>query len=63
MSTPTSQVNSSFVICPHCQHQYQPESEDFDEDEREEECSECGGLYLLRNEMSVTHYTRPLPVP
>lgn len=56
-----SQMDDVNVICPHCLHSYQAESEDFDEQEREEECEKCGGRYMLYDEFTVTHHTRPLP--
>jgi len=56
-----SQTDDCKVICPHCLESYQPEAEDFDEDEREETCDKCGGKYMLHDEFSVTHHTRPLP--
>ena len=58
---PESQMDDVNVICPHCLHSYQAESEDFDEQEREEECEKCGGRYMLYDEFTVTHHTRPLP--
>ena len=53
-----SESDDNLVICPYCGHSYQPEAEDFDEQEREEECEKCEKTYLLYNEFSVTHYTR-----
>ena len=57
---PETQMDDCNVICPHCLHAYQAESGDFDEQEREEECEKCGGRYMLHDEATVTHYTRPL---
>ena len=53
-----SESDSNLVICPYCGSSYQPEAEEFDEQEREEECGKCGKTYLVYNEFSVTHYTR-----
>ena len=58
--TPEAQNDECDVICPHCLESYQPEACDFDEHEREEQCSECGGRYMRYDEMTVTHHTRPL---
>lgn len=49
------------VICPHCLYAYQAEAEDHDEREREVICAKCDREFLLCDEMSVTHRTRPLP--
>lgn len=56
-----SQMDDCNVICPHCEYSYQAEAEDYDEYEREEACSKCGGRYMLHDEITVTHHTRPLP--
>ena len=45
--------------CPYCGHSYQPESEDYSNDTREEECSECGKKYIAHDSFSVTHYATP----
>jgi HD superfamily phosphohydrolase len=58
---PESQMDSCNVICPYCLHEYQAECEDFNENEREEECENCGKTYLLYQEFDVTHHTRPVP--
>jgi DNA-directed RNA polymerase subunit RPC12/RpoP len=47
------------VICPYCKHEYQPEAEDYSEDTREEECSECGKKYHLWQVFTVDHHTKP----
>ena len=47
------------VICPYCQFKYQPEAEDYSEDTREQECSECGKKYHLSQTFSVDHNTKP----
>lgn len=53
------QQDDNVVICPYCETQYQPESEDYDEDTRAEECEDCGKKFYLRQSFSVTHHTRP----
>jgi hypothetical protein len=52
-------ANDDVVECPYCGHTYQPESEDYDEDQREECCQECGKKYYLNQSFSVTHHTVP----
>ena len=46
-------------ICPYCGYSYQVESEDYSEDTREEECSECSKKFYSRENFSVTHYAIP----
>src|SRR4051794_31655370 len=53
------QQDDNVVICPYCHDSYQPESEDYDEDSREEECGSCGKRYYLHQSFSVTHHTSP----
>jgi hypothetical protein len=57
---PENQMDDCNVICPHCLAEYQAEAEDYDEQEREETCGNCGGRYILYDEFSVTHHTRPV---
>mgnify|MGYP001559255387 CR=1 FL=1 len=45
------------VICPHCGASYQPESEDFSEEMRVEECCSCGKSYEVWQNFSITHHT------
>ena len=45
--------------CPYCGEAYQPESEDYSEDRRIEECNECGKNYYAHDSFSVTHYATP----
>ena len=59
MSEYTDEMDDNSVICPYCQHKYEPETEDFDEGLREEECDECGKQFWLVQEFSVTHKTTP----
>ncbi len=56
---PEEQSDDCNVICPYCLNAYQAESEDYDENEREEECGKCGKTYLVSQSFSVTHHTRP----
>lgn len=46
-------------ICPYCGDRYQVESEDYSEDERVEECDNCGKKYFLCQIFSIDHHTRP----
>ena len=57
---PESQMDDNNVICPHCLHSYQAEGGDYDDQEREEECEQCGASYLLYDDLTITHHTRPL---
>lgn len=59
MSKYDEQLDDNNAICPYCKHSWQVEAEDYDEEEREEECVECGKRYWLHDSFSVTHYTRP----
>ena len=43
------------MICPYCQHSYQVETEDYSEDDRVEECQECGKKYNCRQSFSVSN--------
>jgi len=45
--------------CPYCGHSYQVEVEDYDEDEREETCGQCGKKYWAFDNFSVTLWARP----
>ena len=47
------------VICPYCKHEYQPDTETYSEDNREEECGKCGKKYHLYQSFSVEHTTKP----
>ena len=58
---PESQSDDCNVICPYCLSEYQAEAEDYSEREREEECFKCGKTYLLSDDFTVTHNTRPMP--
>lgn len=51
--------DDSNVVCPYCGEEYQPEGEDYSEDNREEECCECGKNYWVSQSFSVTHVTEP----
>ena len=51
--------NSDAVECPYCGEEYQPESEDYSEDEREEECSGCGSTYHVHQSFLISHQARP----
>jgi NADH pyrophosphatase NudC (nudix superfamily) len=52
---PKTTFDDSNRICPHCGHKYQPESADYSEQSRDEQCDECGKTYLAWDSFSVTH--------
>jgi hypothetical protein len=54
-----SQMDDANVICPYCKYTYQPEAEDYSEDSREQECSECSKKFHLYQSFSVSHHTKP----
>jgi hypothetical protein len=57
--TAEDQVDSTSVICPYCKHEcYQPEGENYSEDEIEDECPECGKFFYSHQSFSVDHHTR-----
>lgn len=51
--------DSGEIICPYCQHRFQPEAEDYSEDSREHECSECEKKFWMYQVFSVDHYSKP----
>jgi len=51
------QIDSDNSICPYCKHESHVESEDYSEDERVEECEECGNKFYLYQVFSVDHRT------
>lgn len=60
------ECSQNYVICPHCGASYQPESGDFSESERDEECFTCKKTYQLWQSFEVYHHTAaraPLNVP
>jgi hypothetical protein len=63
LTEPEDQADDCNVICPYCGDSYQAEAEDYDEREREETCFACKRVYLLHDECSITHCTRPVPAP
>ena len=58
---PEEQMDDNHAICPYCRHENHVEAEDYDSNEREQECAECGKTYLQYDDFTVTHYTRPCP--
>lgn len=60
MNKPQSQSDDCNVICPSCGHAYQAEAEDFDSDERDEDCDKCGQTFRRYDEFTVTHHTSPI---
>ena len=59
MSQYEEQCDDNKAICPYCEHSYQVEAEDYDENSREEECEECGKVYWIEQWFSVTTNTKP----
>lgn len=45
--------------CPYCGESHQPESADYSEDDRTEECGGCGKMYHACDSFTVTHYATP----
>ncbi len=62
-SATEEQMDDNHAICPYCRHENHVEAEDYDSNEREQECAECGRTYLQYDDFTVTHYTRPCPPP
>ena len=58
---PEEQMDDNHAICPYCLHQNHVESEDYDSNEREQECAECGKTSMQYDDFTITHYTRPCP--
>ena len=59
MSRYINTMNGDNVECPYCGYTYQPEAENYSEDERPKECDECGKQYRLYQSFSVTHCAEP----
>ena len=59
MSAFDETVHDCNRICPYCGHEYQVEAEDYSEDEREEECDECGKQFVAYDSFSVSCYAKP----
>ena len=59
MSKYEETINDSVRVCPYGESEYQPESEDYSEDERTEECQVCGKKYYAHDIFSVAHSARP----
>jgi len=59
MSEFTDISNSDVVECPYCGNKYQPEAEDYSEDDRPEECYKCKKKYFVNQSFSVNHQMRP----
>jgi DNA-directed RNA polymerase subunit RPC12/RpoP len=54
-----SHSDDSVVQCPYCKYEYQPEAEDYSEDTREHECSECEKKFWLHQNFEVSHHVKP----
>ena len=52
-------INDDGRECPYCGYKYQPESEDYSEFDRVEECDECGKKYHAHDVFSVSHWAKP----
>ena len=53
------QSDTTSAICPYCKTEcFQPEGEDYSEDDQEEECDECGKKFYLNQSFTVDHNTR-----
>ena len=52
-------LNDGVVECPYCGYIYQPELEDYDEEESEVECDECGNKFYTNKIFSVSHQAKP----
>ena len=52
-------INDDEMECPYCGAKYQPEGEDYSEDERVEECGECGKKYKACQCFTVDHRAEP----
>jgi predicted RNA-binding Zn-ribbon protein involved in translation (DUF1610 family) len=52
-------IDSDNVICPYCDHSYEPELESFSEDERIEVCDSCNMKFHHVDEISYSCITRP----
>lgn len=59
MSEFSDQMDDGLVICPYCEYEYQREAEDYDEDERAEECGRCEKKFYAHDSFTVTQHTRP----
>ena len=60
MSKFESQSDDTVIRCPYCQYAWQPETEDFpNEDERDDECGECGKKFVAYVVYDVTYHTKP----
>ena len=46
-------------VCPYCQHSHHIECQDYNEEERVDECEECGKKFHVSEVYSVTHHARP----
>lgn len=51
-------MSSDGAVCPYCGHEHHVECEDYSEDSRAEECSECGMKFYQYESFTVDHHTR-----
>ena len=55
----TDKCDDTDSICPYCEGRYQPEAEDYDEEDHEVDCDDCGKKYYAHQSYSVTTFTSP----
>ena len=52
--------DGAWIICPYCEEKYAPDAASDNSDyEHDFHCDACGGICLLRAEISVDYVTRP----
>lgn len=52
-------ISSTYRECPYCGYEYQPEGEDFHEDEKAEQCDGCGKKFLSFDSVSIDYCAKP----
>ena len=55
----TDQCDDNNIICPYCGYEYQPEPEDWSEDDSVHECGECGKNFHSHQSFTTTHHSEP----
>jgi hypothetical protein len=60
---PEEQSSTAHAICPYCLYENHVESEDYNPNEREEKCVQCGETFIQQDDFTVTHLTRPITPP
>jgi hypothetical protein len=59
MSKYKDEYSDNNRICPYCEYTYQVEGEDYSEDEKVEECGECGKKFHAYESFYVAHHSVP----